>query len=115
MGLREDMNADMVSNHLNPDEFGEWVTYTPASGSAVRILGAYDEIPLSVEMGVDVQAIGNRPRLIVRVVDLPTNSPRKGDRVTLEATAWHKAGTWRVEDVGNDKLGHVELFLQGPA
>lgn len=115
MGLREDMNADMVSNHLNPDEFGEMVSYTPAGGSPVTIPGAFDEVPLSVEMGADVPAIGSRPRLIVRAIDLPAGSPKKGDRVTLSATPWHKAGKWRVEDVGDDKLGHVELFLQGPA
>lgn len=115
MGLREDMETDLAACHLNPDEFGEWVDYVTASGSTSRILGAYDEIPLSVETGADVPAIGHRPRLIVRRVDLPANSPRKGDRVVLAAGPWHKAGTWRVEDVGDDKLGHVELFLQGPA
>lgn len=103
----------MVENHFNPDEFGEWFTFTTSAGASSQIRGAYDEAPLSENTGADVASIAHHPRLLCRVSDLPAGSPAKGDRVTLTANAWHKAGTYRVVDMGDDKLGYIELFLQG--
>lgn len=112
MGFRDDLNDDMVKNHLNPDEFGEMVQYIPSSGQAVTIPAAYDEAPVAVDAGAEVASIGYRPRLIFRTIDMPTGCPGKGDKVTLTANDWHKAGTWRVVDFLNSRLGEIEVFLQ---
>lgn len=113
MGFRDDLNDDMAKNHLNPDEFGEMVQYAPATGQVVTIPAAYDRVPFTEEAGLEVGVIAYRPRLICRQIDLPTGSPTKGDKVTLTANEWHKAGTFRVIDSTQDDLGGVELILQG--
>lgn len=113
--FRADLETDMVENHLSPDEFGEWVDYTTAAGLSVRILGVYDEAPLEENVGAEVAVIAHTPRLICRRSDLPAGSPKKGDKVVLTANEWHGAATLKVVDFGADKLGAVELTLQGPA
>lgn len=111
MGFRDDLNDDMVKNHLNADEFGELVTYTPATGMAVTIPAVYDRVPFT-EDGAEVGVIAYRPRLICRQVDMPVGSPNKGDKITLVANEWHKAGTFRVIDHSLDDLGSIEMILQ---
>lgn len=114
--FRSDLEDDMVKNHLNPDEFGEWVGYIPkGSAGEVRIQGVYDELPQAENIGAEVEVISHRPRLICRASDLPVGSPAKGDKVVLSANEWHKAATLRVVDFASDKLGAVEVYLQGPA
>lgn len=113
MSFRDALEADMVANHFNPDEFGEWFTFTTSAGAASQVLGVYDETPMTESTGAEVGSIAHHPRLLCRVSDLPAGSPAKGDRVTLAANVWHKAGTFRVVDFGNDKLGVIELYLQG--
>lgn len=113
MSFREDLESDMAENHFNPDEFGEWFTFTTAAGASSQVRGAYDESPMTEETGAEVGSIAHQPRLLCGVSDLPAGSPAKGDKVTLVANTWHKAGTFRVKDFGNDKLGVIELYLQG--
>lgn len=112
--FRADLESDMLENHLATDEFGEWVEYQ-AGAQSVRIQGAYDEAPMAENVGAEVEVISHTPRLICRRSDLPQGSPKKGDRVVLTANEWHDAMTLRVVDFGADKLGAVELTLQGVA
>lgn len=114
MAFRADLEDDMVKNHLNPDEFGEWVDYVAGSLS-VRIQAVYEDLPQSENTGAEVETISHRPHLTCRRSDLPPGSPKKGDKVVLGANEWHKAATLRVVDFADDKLGAVELWLQGPA
>ena len=114
MAFRADLEDDMVKNHFNPDEFGEWVDYV-VGASSVRIRAVYDDLPQAENIGAEVDVISHRPRLICRRSDLPTSSPKKGDKVVLGSNEWHKAATLRVVDFADDKLGAVEIFLQGPA
>lgn len=113
MTFRDGLESDMVENHFNPDEFGEWFTFTTSAGASYQVRGVYDETVLAESLGVEVSAIAHHPRLICRVSDLPAGSPAKGDKITLSANAWHKGGTFRVADIGNDKLGTIEMFIQG--
>lgn len=111
MDFRDALNQDMLDNHFNPGEFGEVVEYVQASGPTVSIPGMYDEPALSQDIGAEVQAISHQPRLFVRKSDLPSGSPKKGDRVVLSANAWHEASTMEVVSTASEKLGHVELVL----
>ena len=113
MGFKDDLNQDMLSNHFNTDEFGEVITYTPASGDpAVQIQAIYDEPALSEQFGASVSGISHQPRLFVRLIDLPSGSPDRGDTVEISQNEWHKAKTLRVVDTANEQLGHTEILLQ---
>ena len=111
--FRDALEQDMVDNHFSPDEFGEVVVYAQASGVSVPIPGIYDEPTIVDGAGAEVGLISREPRFFCRRQDLPTGSPKKGDTVRLEANVWHPALHLEVVDMVSEKLGHVELTLQG--
>lgn len=113
MTFLEQLDQDMVDNHFRLSEFGELVTYIPATGSAVQIPAIYDEPALSENLGAEVEAISHQPRIFCRRSDLPSGSPSRGDRVEVTANLFHPAKTLEVISTANEKLGHVELILQG--
>lgn len=114
-GFRADLEDDMGKNHFCRDEFAELVSYVTTTGIVAEIFGLYDVIPISENVGAEVEVIAHRPRFVCRTSDLPAGSPTKGDKITLSANEWHKAATLRVIDTGDDRLGHIEIYLQGPA
>lgn len=113
MDFLEQLDQDMVANHFRLSEFGEVVTYIPAAGSAIQIPAIYDEPALTENLGAELEAISHQPRIFCRRSDLPTGSPSRGDRVEVTANLFHSAKTLEVISTANEKLGHVELILQG--
>ena len=113
MAFLEQLNQDMVDNHFRLSEFGELVTYIPPTGPAVSIPAIYDEPAATENLGAEVGMISHQPRLYCRLSDLPEGKPRKGAKVTLTENLFHKAQTLQVVDFVAEKLGHVELILQG--
>lgn len=113
MNFLEQLNKDMADNHFRISEFGEMVVYTPPSGPAVSIQAIYDEPAVPENVGAEVGTISHQPRLYCRRSDLPEGKPRKGAKVTISENLFHKAQTLQVIDYVSEKLGHVELILQG--
>lgn len=86
----DQLNEDLINNHLNPDEFGEnciqkgekkGIIYRPSNGAPERVVSALYDTPYAsagTEAEEDVNA--NRPHLTVRQCDLEDGQVFSDDR-----------------------------------
>ena len=85
--FKDAIDAEIITNHLNIDEFGETVTYKPIVGSIFDIKVIFDD----AYEGVDTesgQVINTRqPKIIARTSDFSTE-PAQGDIVNRDGTEY---------------------------
>lgn len=78
MGFKEDIEAEIVSTHLNPDEFGDTVTYKPLIGSIFEIKVIFDEAYQGIDSESGNTVNSTQPKVIARTSDF-TTEPKQGD------------------------------------
>lgn len=95
--------ADLLTM-INVNEFGELVDYTPNGLSVVQIPALYQEPTMDASVGLEVEAIGNQPSVIVRAVDITWN-------IRADDTILIRGNLFKVVDFIDEKLGAIEIFL----
>jgi hypothetical protein len=100
------LDADLLGNHLNLNEFGEEVIYTPKStGVPLTLQALFDEPDVAVQPDTEVAIISKQPQITIREIDLPGERPKKGDQVSV------RGKLYKVVDDLSDKLGIIEVLL----
>ena len=90
--------------------FGQPVTWQPAAGPPVALSAVFDANYREVKFAIEENVIANRPRLGCRVTDLGGLLPSEGDTFLIAGSTYTVS-----EPPLADSLGHVNIFLHGPA
>ncbi len=92
------------------DAYGDSVTYTPTSGSAVSVVGIHrrESVPLTLD-GQGPPVLATRELVDFCEADLGAIRPRTGDTIALGATVY------RVVDVERGPVGVVRCVIGRPA
>jgi len=85
-------------------DFGEAITFNPASGSRKSVTGIFDNIYEEVEAGGSVGVSMQQPRLFVRTSDIA--GAKEGDAIIVNNT------NYTIRVVMSDGLGMTELALE---
>ena len=102
----DQLDQDLLDCHFNTAEFGEEVTYRPASGAPERVIqGLFDAPFASASTEATEDVIDNRPHLTCREVDIEGGEPSSGDRFVIRGV------TYRPVDDASNKMGVVRCFL----
>ncbi len=89
---------------LNVDDFGTTASYTVQGGSAVNIIGIFDNEFIEVDAGGTVGVAIQQPRFLCRTSDI--SSATEGDAITILGVAY----TIRI--VQDDGTGMTTLVLE---
>lgn len=110
MTFKDDLENEIIENHLNIDEFGETVTYKPLDGPIFDIKVIFDD---SYE-GVDTES-GNvintkQPKVTARSADFETE-PAQGDIIERLNEPPGTAKEYKVAQHLPDGAGISEILL----
>lgn len=85
-------------------EFGEAVTFTPATGPALAVSGVFNNVWREIDAASGLPVSSNQPNLGIRLSDFPT-PPIEGDKFLI------RLATFRVVDVQEDGEGGAKCLL----
>lgn len=104
------MNFDSKVLTACMDAFGEPVTYVPGAGAEVAMTGVFDEAYQDLHFDGEVQTVDTKPMLGCRLALFPGGiPPAENEQFVI------RGQYWVIKRVHPDGLGHLRIFLHGPA
>ena len=106
--FKQDLENEILTNHLNADEFGEVVNYNPQGGGSIfeiNIIWDREYEAVDTESGQVVNT--HQPMATARTADFTAQgvTARQNDQLTRDGV------TYKVRQAQDNGVGVTELFL----